>query len=62
MEPPTDKRGAVTEFLRRWTGMGVPMTDEEMDARRMNYLLKKHMKQAMRVLPPERLSFPCEAC
>jgi len=43
-EPPADKKGAVAAFLKRWTGMGVPMTDEEMDAQRMDYLLKKHVK------------------
>ena len=44
MEPPTDKRGAVAEFLRRWTGAGTPVTDAELDAWRMDYLLKKHVK------------------
>ena len=42
--PPADKKGAVAAFLKRWTGMGVPMTDEEMDAQRTAYLMQKHVK------------------
>ena len=42
--PPADKRVAVAAFLKRWTGAGVPMTDEEMDAQRTAYLMQKHVK------------------
>ena len=42
--PSADKKGAVAAFLKRWTGMGVPMTDEEMDAQRTAYLMQKHVK------------------
>ncbi len=42
--PLADKKGAVAAFLKRWTGMGVPMTDAEMDAQRTAYLMQKHVK------------------
>lgn len=43
-DPLPDRKQAVAHFLKRWTGAGQPITDEEIHSARATRLMDKHVK------------------